>query len=308
MTTYQQLSLNPKQPPDDLLEPHNDSSHYAQAQEEQTQPKTSSTSPLGPVSKRKNGASAPGKIWRTGVFRNVPWVGIIALLLSLCSLIASAIVLVVSDGDATSSWRAAPSVIFAILSALSTACLNAALGSGLNISWWRHLLKGAPLTDAHRFWDHRNNLWAAITAGSQFSSVAAAAIFVTVAAIENPLLQRASTIHTRQVPQPVTLNVAMAVNLPSGYTADVTGHSIYPTNPSPAFSGVYKGYSNRDAITSGIDGCRNTCSTSLPGVGFKVDCLPDNITTWTWKEYDDAGTAGFAMTQFYTRTEWWLRT
>ncbi|KAE9378501.1 hypothetical protein N431DRAFT_302183, partial [Stipitochalara longipes BDJ] len=247
-----------------------------------------------------------GKPWRTGFFHNVPWVGLVSLLLVVCSIIASAIILVVSNGDDTTSWKVAPSVIFAILSAISTACLNAALSSGLNISWWRHMLSGAPLTDTHRFWDHRNNLWAAITAGPQFSFIAAATIFVTVAAIENPLLQRASTIRTREVPRPVTLQVAMGVNLPSGYTADVTGEASYPSNPSSAFSGVYKGYTNRDAITSGFEGCPNTCTASVPGVGFQVDCLPNNVTKWTWDWYIDNSNKGIAMLQFGTRTEWWI--
>lgn len=167
------------------------------------------------------------------------------------------------------------------------------------------MLSGAPLSDTHRFWDHRNNLWAAITSGSQFSFIAAATILVTVAAIEGPLLQRASTIHNRQVPRPVTLQVGMAVNMPEGYTADVTGESSYPTNPSSAFSTIFKGYTNRDAITDGINGCPNTCTASVPGVGFQLDCFPNTVNTWTWEEYNNYSNKGIEMVQFYTQTSWW---
>ncbi|KAL3418871.1 hypothetical protein PVAG01_09092 [Phlyctema vagabunda] len=303
------VSIHSAQSPHGLLalSEKNDKVHSTQIEEQAQQP-SHSTTPLdhSPTSKEDLRASAQEKRWQPGFFHNVPWLGLVSLLLVLCSIIASAIILVVSNGDEISSWKVAPSVIFAILAALSTACLNTALSSGLNISWWHQMLNGAPLTDVHRFWDHRNNLWAAVTSGSQFTFIAAATICVTVAAIEGPLLQRASTVRTRAVPKPVTLQVAMAVNVPSGYTADVTGESSYPTNPSSAFSGVFKGYTNRDAVTSGFDGCPNTCTASIPGVGFEIDCLPSNITTWTWDQYREYSNEGVAMTQFYTQTTWWI--
>ena len=79
-------------------------------------------------------------------------------MLVFSSIIASAIVLVVSNGKAVSTWRVAPSVVLAILSAISTACLSVSLASGLNISWWRNVLEGAPLVETHRYWDHGSSI------------------------------------------------------------------------------------------------------------------------------------------------------
>jgi hypothetical protein len=72
-----------------------------------------------------------GKLLQTGYLRNVPWVGVGSLLVVSCSTITSAIILVVSNGDAVTSWRVAPSVVLAILSAISTACLSFLLQAAL---------------------------------------------------------------------------------------------------------------------------------------------------------------------------------
>lgn len=91
-------------------------------------------------------APTPGRLWRTGIWRNVPWRGLSSLVMVLASTLASAVLLAVSNGDAVSSWKVDPSVILAVLSAISTACLGFGLYSGLNITCKSSNLKnsGAP--------------------------------------------------------------------------------------------------------------------------------------------------------------------
>ncbi|RDW60548.1 hypothetical protein BP6252_11931 [Coleophoma cylindrospora] len=246
-------------------------------------------------------STRPTRPWKTGYFRNVPWIGIGSLVLVLCSAIASAGVLVLSDQAAVASWKVAPSVILAILSAVSSACLRLALDHGLNISWWHRMLNGASLADAHRYWEYGTSLWPAITAGRHFNVLSAASILVALAALEGPLLQRASPRPlTRQVQKDVMLQAALAMNLPSGYTADVTGEYRTPTTPTAAFSDVVNEYSNRIAITSGFDGCPGTCTAIVPGVGFRVSCDADTNTTWTSDDYMQTR----RQLQFYSQTDW----
>lgn len=92
----------------------------------------------------------PEHAWQTGFFKHVPWLGISSLALVVCSTTAGAIVLIKSNGDAVDNWKVSPSVVLAILSAVITICLKYSLTSGLNISWWYHMLNGASLADAHR--------------------------------------------------------------------------------------------------------------------------------------------------------------
>lgn len=249
-----------------------------------------------------------GKPWRTGYLRNVPWLGIGSLLLVLSSTIASAILLGVSNGDAISSWRVPPSVVLAILSAISTGCLSFSLASGLNVSWWHNMLEGAPLAETHRYWDHGNSIWAAMTAGRRFSLLSIAKLLVALAAIaEGPFIQQASTISTREVSRTLSLQAALAANLPSGYTAEVTGEFRVPTTPSASFSEVFDNYTNRVSITSGFDGCPGLCTANVPGVGFKVSCAPGTNTTWNLDDYASGVTRGVTKPQFSAYTTWWAQ-
>ncbi|KAN0110978.1 hypothetical protein V8E51_007365 [Hyaloscypha variabilis] len=242
-----------------------------------------------------------GKLWRTGYFLNVPWLGVGSLLLVLSSTTASAILLVISDGDAVSSWRVAPSVVLAILSAISTACLSTSLASGLNVSWWRRMLEGAPLDETHLYWTHGNSIWAAMTAGRRFSFLSIAKLLVTLAAIaEGPFIQQASTISNREVSKQVSLQAALAVDLPPGYTADVTGEFRTPTTPSSPFSGVFNNYTSHVSITNGFDGCPGVCTVNASGVGFKVSCALDTNSTWNLDDYS----GGITKQQFNASTAW----
>ncbi|RDW91716.1 hypothetical protein BP5796_02881 [Coleophoma crateriformis] len=148
------------------------------------------------------------------------------------------------------------------------------------------MFTGASLADAHRYWEYGTSLWPAITAGRHFNVLSAASILVALAALEGPLLQRASPRPlTRQVQKDVMLQAALAMNLPSGYTADVTGEYRTPTTPTAAFSDVVNEYSNRIAVTSGFDGCPGTYTVIVPRVGLKVVCDADTNTTWTPDDY-----------------------
>jgi hypothetical protein len=172
------------------------------------------------------------KAWQTGFLRNVPWLGLGALLLVLCSIIASTAILVISNGDAVSTWRIAPSVILALLTSLSTACFGLALASGINVTWWRRMLQGGNLDDIHYYWEQGSSLWAAATAGRRSSLLSISKLFIAVAAIaEGPLLQRATTIAAREVSRPFSLQAALAVNLFPVTTAQLLEESTIPNYP-----------------------------------------------------------------------------
>lgn len=163
------------------------------------------------------------------------------------------------------------------------------------------MIEGASLAEVHHHWDHGTNIWAALTAGRQISVMSVAKVFVALAAItEGPLVQQASKISSRQVSNTMPLQVALAPNLPPGYTADVTGEFRVPTTPSGPFSSVFNDYSNRVPIAAGFDGCPGSCTAEVPGVGFKVTCEPATNTTWDLKQYS----MGIGKPQFTASTSW----
>lgn len=72
-----------------------------------------------------------------------------------------------------------------------------------------------------------------MTAGRRFSFLSIGKLLVALAAVaEGPFIQQASTISTREVSKTLSLQAALAVDLPPGCTADVTGEFRTPTTPS----------------------------------------------------------------------------
>lgn len=150
------------------------------------------------------------------------------------------------------------------------------------------------------YWTYGNKLLPALTAGRHFNLLSAASILVTLAAIEGPLIQKASTIASRQVSRTMPMTAAVAVNLPSGYTASITGEYRTPTTPTAAFSQAVNEYNTRAQMTSGIGGCPGVCTTLVPGVGFKVSCSPSTNSTWDLDDYS----GGVEKQQFSASTTW----
>ncbi|CZR68352.1 uncharacterized protein PAC_18251 [Phialocephala subalpina] len=245
--------------------------------------------------------TSTGRIWRTGIFRNVPWMGLSSLLVALLSTAASAIVLAASDQQPVASWSVSPHVMLAILSVVTLSCLKLSLSSGVTVTWWHHVLNGAPLADTHRSWDFGNSIWAAATAGKNFNIISLATILVAIAMVEGPIIQKASIVSTRQVSKPISILASLAPNLPSGYTAVAIGHSYWPTMPTAEFSEVFSNYSTRATIQGGFQGCPGSCQASVPGVGFKVDCQSYNTSF----SMDGYGQNPFISTpQFMVNTTW----
>lgn len=246
-------------------------------------------------------ATRTSRIWSTGFFENVPWLGIFCLFVTMLSMTASALVLATSNHTVVASWSVSPQVILAILSVFITSSLRLALSSGVAISWWYRVLKGAPLADTHRYWDFGTNLLSAATSWKHFNLISLATILVTLAMIEGPLMQKASSVSTRQISRPVSLVASIAPNLPSGYTAMATGEYRVPRMPTIEFSTAFNDYSTRAAFGSDgtFQGCPGTCHANIPGVGFQVDCESQN-TSFSMEDYGPL----VQKPQFVTNTSW----
>lgn len=244
-----------------------------------------------------------GYFWHSGVFRNVPWIGLLSLLLAIVSTIASAIILVLSNGAAVSSWTASPHVLLAVLSVVITGCMKVSLSSGVRIAWWYGVLRAVPLSETHRVWAFGDSLRAALMSGRHFNLIALATILVSIAMVEGPLIQMASSISTRRISKPINISSSLADNIPAGYTAVSTGESFFPTIHSSIFSGVYNNYSIRAPIDGGFQGCPGVCNASVPGVGFKVKCQQYE-TPLSMEDYQKDQWPRGSMPQFLTNTSW----
>ena len=115
-------------------------------------------------------------------------------------------------------------------------------------------------------------------AGRHFSLLALACICATFVAIDAPLLQRASSVHSTTPELPVLLQVSIAPELPRGFTGNALYDSDKPREASGSeysndFHQILRDCFNREPIRSegGITGCSGTCHAVVRAPALAVD-------------------------------------
>ena len=211
--------------------------------------------------------------WSPGILARLPRLGIGALFGTLLGIAASIGILVASDNQPVSSWRYQPTVYLAIASTLTNILLHFALAEAVNVAWWVKTLRNrTSVEDLHVYWINGNSLWAALTAGRKFNLVALACIVTSVAPVNGPLLQRASTIATQsQVSQPI-LKMNLAPEIPQGFSGYISGRALEVSLFTANFTPTVQDFTNRATITTTATGCEGMCNAKAIGAGFAVNC------------------------------------
>ncbi|KAI9833511.1 MAG: hypothetical protein M1819_003670 [Sarea resinae] len=216
---------------------------------------------------------------RPHYFSQIPWAGISASMGVILCAVASAIILAVSNGDLVDSWTVQPTVWLAVLSAVANTLLSFAFHEGATIIWWRKSLQGGSLDEIHRTWSFGDSLLASVKHARHFRWISFARIMATLAMIDGPLLQRASTVTTHNVTTPVNMTMQIATGLPVGYSGFATGlnNNFFPDQYSvplltPNFAGVMSGYTNRVPMTPLFSGCSGDCLVTVKAFGLVPSC------------------------------------
>ncbi|MCJ1434999.1 hypothetical protein MMC27_004369 [Xylographa pallens] len=229
--------------------------------------------------------------WLPGILRHVPWLGFTALGISASMMAVTVAILVTSNRSPVTNWSIQPTVYLAVATAVANFTLQLAFANGVTISWWYKALQGGTISDLHHYWSFGtllcaltrvanltctsavgNGFISIFTAGRSFNKIAFAAVCVALAVIDGPLLQRASTIISRDVTVPITLNVSIAQQLPKGYTSLMLGRIDEPVVLTAQFAQVMKHYNARNPIRNGFRGCNGSCTATVPAAGFSVNC------------------------------------
>jgi hypothetical protein len=84
--------------------------------------------------------------WCTEFWIGFPVLGIMALVMAVCSTGAAVVIAIKCNNQVISSWSLAPSVLLSIISSLSNILLTFALGEGLVISFWWNSLRGSTVS------------------------------------------------------------------------------------------------------------------------------------------------------------------
>ncbi|MCJ1390175.1 hypothetical protein MMC18_003033 [Xylographa bjoerkii] len=210
--------------------------------------------------------------WLPGILRHVPWLGFVALWTSVSMMAVTAAILATSNRSPVTDWSIQPTVYLAVSTAICNFALQLAFCHGVTISWWYKALQGGTIADLHHYWSFGNGFASIFTAGRSFNKIAFAAICVALAVIDGPLLQRASTIVSRDVTIPIILNTSIAQQLPKGYTSLMLGRIDEPVVLTAPFAQVIKHYNARNPIRAGIQGCNGSCTATVPAAGFSINC------------------------------------
>ena len=213
--------------------------------------------------------------WQPSRWKYIPWLGLSAWFGAILATAGAVAVLSSSNMKPTDEWpsktiQVQPTVLLAILTAITNTFLRFAFSEGTTISWWKEAFKGGTIENLHRNWAYGLNLWAAVTSGRHLNMLAVGCILTSVVVIDGPLLQRASTVEAYQDSEVMDLPVHLfSKDLPqlfSGYEAD----TYYYTRP---FAKVVQAFNNRSNMSlPGSSTCTGTCSATIVAPAFDIEC------------------------------------
>ncbi|KAE8453901.1 hypothetical protein EG329_007677 [Mollisiaceae sp. DMI_Dod_QoI] len=223
-----------------------------------------------------------GNMWSPGLWGQFPYRGAIALLGALACIVASIVVLVVSDGQPISSWTVSPTVYLAALMTGTNMLAHFAFTEGVKVSWWYRALRGSTVADLHHQWAHGDSIWAALFSGRRFNVIALGSIAVTVLVIDQPLIQRASSVVTVPKRFPVNVTASIAPEIPWGFTAYETGRGETSWLMTQPMTAAFNDFNSQTPIQSGFSGCTDTCKGYVEAGGLAAMCnatvgLVDNL-------------------------------
>jgi hypothetical protein len=219
--------------------------------------------------------SSQDATWQPGVVKRAPWLAITALVSVMLCVAACATILLISNDQPTAHWKVQPTVWLALLSAVINALLAFALGIGVSITWWRKALSGGTLNDLHRYWQFGDSLWAAVTSWKNVNIIALATISVTLAALDGPFLQRASSVISRVNEEPVNVSVQISTELPYGFTGLHTEFGGDVSLLKYPFTQVMLSYSNRVPLTANTSKCDGFCTATVRAAGLSLECATE---------------------------------
>jgi hypothetical protein len=220
---------------------------------------------------------------RSGLLQTLWWAIVLTIIIVAC-IGASASIVIVSDTQAVTSWKVQPAVLLAVLSSVLNLALAAVLSMSVAITWWRAFLQGTKLANLHYIWEHGtglNPIPALCRDVYARKVVLVAGIVAVVKFINNPLLQRATSIIAYDSVTNETIQLDITQRLPDSWPGPIQNSSMQLIIGGPHSLAAAQGWWSNSTITSYNEPgyyCNGTCTGKVPGAGISLDC---NSTTET---------------------------
>lgn len=243
--------------------------------------KTNASFELLPLNDNALPTETEGDIWSPGLWRQFPVPSALALFGCSSFIVASIIVLVKSDDQPTSDWTLSPTVYLALLTTGTNMLARFAFGEGVKIMWWHTALQGGTIQDLHNRSAYADGFVSALTSGRQFNLVALASLAVTIMVIDQPLIQRASSIASVSRTVAVNVTASIAPEIPWGFTSYMTSSSVYDQVMTQPMILAFNDYNSQAPIdASRFSGCKGTCTGYVEAGGLSAQCTTATGPIW----------------------------
>jgi hypothetical protein len=234
--------------------------------------------------------------WQSGILEQLPWTGLLALLLGLGCGVTALVIALISHGKSLDYWRVyshsiQPTVLMAILITLANVLLGYAVASGITIFWWTSALSGRTLRELHASHSRSDSLLAVFTSRPVFNAVTVASLFTILLLMDQPLFQRGIRVANRSSEESRTISIPISSSpiqlgatgiIPITYSDD--GVSLF----HPLYAEVVRQYQNRDPINLALPACnlRGRCEFEIISTGWEIGCV-EQETPAHFMEYGD---------------------
>ncbi|KAH6674862.1 hypothetical protein B0J14DRAFT_665104 [Halenospora varia] len=187
----------------------------------------------------------------------------------ILAIVATALIVTISNGQIVNQWKVRPSVILAILSSLMAAILSYLLSNGIAITWWHAVGRGTTVEHLQQmtnkgilFQPHR---WSVkLFVGSTFTSVVLGTLVISIAAFASAPM----VFNSRSIPRYASEDSRQGGRI---CTAPASGIS---TTFDPTAAAV-QGYRNDTIKNTGPDSsyyCNGTYHGTIQTPGISVEC------------------------------------
>ena len=206
------------------------------------------------------------------------WPIFLAIFCVIASSTGAALVVHLSDGKPTTSWKTQPSVLLAILAPVITLSFAFLLTTAFSISWWRAAETGTTIEHLNRIWDRafwlRKSTWkTAVFSTDGFKRLALASLLVPIGNfLYNPLFQLSTTAsRTGAEADTTSLTLDILPEIPEG----LASLSYTGSGARMDFSAAAVQWYRKDPIlTKDQDGyrCEGTCRGTVVAPGIVATC------------------------------------
>lgn len=235
---------------------------------------------VGPGSTKAPELQPSARPWSPGVGTQIPWTGLLALVLGFGCGTAALAFAMVSDGKVMNYWEVGgyavqPTVIVAVLATLANALLSYAFTSGIAIFWWTGAMSGRSLHHLHASQSQGASLLALFRKRPVLNKMVAASAVMVVLLVDQPLFQRGIRVETHQQERVETKTLPISSSpLQLGATGIIPDHSdiFAPRLFHPTFSEVVRQYQARQPIKLAGFSCSGRCEAEIVAAGWDVAC------------------------------------